>query len=147
MVCNHLKRLPIFFVHCQEEQRKHDHNHTQCCQTDIARRFEQKEKRHSDERRCPKANELSFCQVKEHLRFYPRQVTRNRNICCQLYHLHFWQLHTVRSFISPDIPTFCFLSCKQFNTWNISHKFYNFIPGYIRFFTMLFNRRNDKLVY
>lgn len=58
-------------------------NHAQCCQTDIAKRFEKKEKRHSDERRCPKANKLSFCQVKEHLRFYPRQVTRDRDICCQ----------------------------------------------------------------
>ena len=83
VVCDNLKRLPVFFVHCQEEQRKHDDNHAQCCQTDIARRFEQKEKRHSDERRCPKANELPFCQVKEHLGFYPRQVTRDRDICCQ----------------------------------------------------------------
>ena len=82
-MCDNLKRLPVFFVHCQEEQRKHDDNHAQCCQTDIARRFEQKEKRHSNERRCPKANELPFCQVKEHLGFYPRQVTRDRDICCQ----------------------------------------------------------------
>ena len=83
MVCNNLKRLPILFIHRQEEQWEHDDDHAQCCQTDIAKRFEQKEKRHSDKCRRSKANELPFCQIKEYLGFYPRQVTRDGNICCQ----------------------------------------------------------------
>lgn len=52
---NHFQRLTILFIHCQKEQRQHDDHHGQCCKAHISGCFDQKENRHSDERRRTKA--------------------------------------------------------------------------------------------
>lgn len=49
-------------------------------EADIARTFEQKERRHSDERRRTEADQLSFGQIEKHFGFHPRKVTRDRDI-------------------------------------------------------------------
>ena len=54
--------------------------------------------------------------------------------------------HAVGSFVSPDIPTIGFLSGKQFNAWNITHKSHNAVSGLIRFLTVLFYGRHDDLM-
>jgi len=83
MSCDDLQRLTVLFVHSQKEQREHDDNHAECCQTDIAGAFHQKEKRHPNECRRTEADQLAFSQIEEHLGFHPRQVTGYGDICCQ----------------------------------------------------------------
>lgn len=46
----------------------------------LARAFEQKERRHSDECRRTEADQLSFGQIEKHFGFHPRKVTRDRDI-------------------------------------------------------------------
>ena len=65
----------------QKEHRQHDDDHSERRQADVSQALEQKERRHSDERRPAEADQLSFGQIEEHFGFHPRKVTRDRDIC------------------------------------------------------------------
>src|SRR5574344_506903 len=82
MSCNDFQRLTVLFVHSQKEQGKHDNHHGQCRKAYISCSFDQKENRHPNECRRAETDQLSFCQIEEHLCFYPRQVTGYGDICC-----------------------------------------------------------------
>jgi len=82
-VQNDFQRLPVFLIHSEKEQWQHENHHAKSRKAwIISRIFEQKEARQTDESRRAKANELPFCQTKEHFGFYPRQITRDGNIRC-----------------------------------------------------------------
>lgn len=83
MLSDDLKGLSILFIHSKEEHRKHDDDHTHSGKTQIANALDSEERRHPDECRRSEANELPFCQAKEHLGLYPCQVTGNGNIGSQ----------------------------------------------------------------
>ena len=87
MLRNHLQRLTIPLIHGEKEQRQHDHNHAHGRKAGISRLPEQKERRHSNQCRRSKADELAFGQPKQDFRFHPRQIARNRYISCYFHHL------------------------------------------------------------
>ena len=77
MLRNHFQRLAVPLIHGEKEQRQHNHNHAHSRKTGISCLPEQKERRHSNQCRRSKADELTFGQPKQDFRFHPRQVTRD----------------------------------------------------------------------
>jgi len=80
MFCDNFQRLPVPFIHAEQEKRKHDKYHAERRRTVSGAAFEQKEKRHSDKHRRGKASKLPFGKAKQYLAFYFGKVFRDRYI-------------------------------------------------------------------
>ena len=108
---HHFKGLPVLLIHPKQKTGEHDNDHHHCRSRRPDAAFEQKEKRHSHERRQPKTNKLPLCQIEKYLGFNFRQILwhvyighaltpfRKRNIAC--------------NFIAPCVPARRFLPGEQ----------------------------------
>ena len=74
------QRLAVFLIDAQQKEGQHDQHHTQGGHAGACLAFEQKEKRHTDQRTAAKTDQLSFGQVEQDLGFHPRQVLGYRYI-------------------------------------------------------------------
>ena len=64
LLCDFFQRLTVPFIHTEEEERHHDEDHADGCHAGIAVGLEQKERRDTDQCTRPKAEKLTFCQIK-----------------------------------------------------------------------------------